>query len=233
MPASLPRGLRSVCVWEGLHTESLVLALMQDTHFASTLNMNILRHCISQVLHRKQMAHSNWDYLRRFNLQRYYFQRCRQSVRKANRMWRNPKLEAGWLSPSPGKRGWGEGTVWNPRKKGGCLMQRAETCLEGHSGKAPGPTYMPWSHPMSCLQPPAKTPHKQNSKEGPGAEESGLKFSFTSLWGKEQVYEKDRIMPPLEMSWPRQPVNTCEWDLCGEWMVSEGWIQVAHQLTWR
>lgn len=48
---------------------------------------------------------------------------------------------------------------------------------------------------MSCLQPPAMTPHKQNSKDSPGAEESELKFSFTTSRGWKQVYKKDRIMP--------------------------------------
>lgn len=95
--------------------------------------MNILSHWISQVLHRKQMAYSNWDYLRRFNLQRNYFQRCRQSVRKPNRMCRNLELGAAWLLASPSKRGWGEGKVMIFQKeKGAADWQGARTCPKGH-----------------------------------------------------------------------------------------------------
>lgn len=95
--------------------------------------MNILSHWISQVLHGKQMAYSNWDYLRRFNLQRNYFQRCRQSVRKPNRMCRNLELGAAWLLASPGKRGWGEGRVMVFQRERGLLSDKEQwTCPEGH-----------------------------------------------------------------------------------------------------
>lgn len=51
------------------------------------------------------MAYSNWDYLRRFNLQRHYFQRCRQNVKKPNRMYRNPTFAVAGLLPSPRQKG--------------------------------------------------------------------------------------------------------------------------------
>lgn len=161
--------------------------------------MNILSHCISRVLRRKQMANSNWDYLRRCNLQRHYFQRCRRNVKKPNRMCRNPTLAVAGLLPSPGERGWGEGTRMGFQKERGLLSEEKRWPVRkdtpGHSEKVPAQS-MPRPHSILSLQTPAKTAHKQNANENPRAKEVWPKFLFTSFLGKEWVDRKNRIMVP-------------------------------------
>lgn len=132
--------------------------------------MNILSHCISQVLHGKQMAYSNSDCLRRFYLQRYYFQRCGQSGGKPSRMCSNPKLGAAWLLPHPGQRGQGEGTVMGPQKERGqfrdgkCDLQPSW----GHQyKKTPDCTQLP----PSKLQPKLPISRSQTKIQGQRSQE--------------------------------------------------------------
>ena len=82
--------------------------------------MNILSHCISQVLHGKQMAYSNSDYLRRFYLQRYYFQRCGQSGGKPTGCAATPNQEQHGCYHTQGRVGGKpKEPLWVPRRKGG------------------------------------------------------------------------------------------------------------------
>lgn len=86
--------------------------------------MNILSHCISQVPHRKQMAYSNSDYLRRFLLTEVLFPKAWAEWRETKQPVQQPqirKLGAARLSLAQARegRGCGEQQLGVPRREGG------------------------------------------------------------------------------------------------------------------
>ena len=84
--------------------------------------MNILSHCISQVPHRKQMAYSNSDYLRRFLLTKVLFPKAWAEGRETKQAVQQPQIRSSMAVtlPRPERGGGAEKEqLWVPRRKGG------------------------------------------------------------------------------------------------------------------
>lgn len=99
--------------------------------------MNILGHCISQVPHRKQMAYSNSDYLRRLLLTTVLFSKAWAEWRETKQGVQQPQTSNSMAVTMPRPKGAGSGEkeqLLVPRKKGGhtgrgqCDLQPSQEC---------------------------------------------------------------------------------------------------------
>ena len=163
--------------------------------------MNILGHCISQVPHRKQMAYTNSDYLRRLLLTAVLFSKAWAEWRETKQGVQQPQISNSMAvtMPRPKGAGGGEQQLWVPRKKGATWRGGSVTSSPhktARTKKCVGCTQLPNSN----LPPKLSISKIQRKIQGRRNHEHHS--VFISFLGKEQMDMADRRTAP-----PKTPTS--------------------------